>query len=485
MNVISTNLLHTSIKSITNTTSKSTKLIFNNKTNNTFFHSNRSSYNKNTSFTTKSKTKSNDEKISSALENNNAAESTKEWNNNMLSLLENKDNSKLLVNKISEKLSNNSRNEFNHIFSSTIKQLNNQASNTASTTKSIAQRPSNSTLKLVILTQTIPFIGFGLMDNSILILAGDAIDTHLGVLLGISTLCSAAIGNIISNNIGVVLGGFLEELYAKIGLPTPVLSTEQRRLRIVRICNNLGIIIGLTIGCVIGMFPLLFIHHEEDERRKKEKEVKDNINQIFKTMQDKKYHGTMHEYLFSDIIASSNDTNAPILDSITLFLLKDDDNNSNDNNNDATNSTTKYLFTTNPMDESNKIIPLNNNDNENFYQNLINNKKEKIALLSNDDNDTIITLNDENNNKTNKIVVGVPILNKQKDAIGVIQVIVQQQPTITIQDSIVLIKKIKELCVYTSIALSQSQYRLKGDNKSNDVEVLSLLDMIQMNTAST
>lgn len=41
--------------------------------------------------------------------------------------------------------------------------------------------PSYKDLRLVALGQAIPFLGFGLMDNMILIIAGDAIDTSLGM----------------------------------------------------------------------------------------------------------------------------------------------------------------------------------------------------------------------------------------------------------------------------------------------------------------
>ena len=274
MNLVpATKLLHTSIKSITNKSASttSTKLIHANKVNNNVcYHNNHNRWCNKKTFTTKSKSKPKNEDISISTSTNNI-ESIKEWKKNMLSLLEESNNSnknKIAINKISEKLSNNSRNEFNQIFSTTLKQSNQASASASATSKIIVKRPSNYNLKLLILNQTIPFIGFGLMDNSILILAGDAIDTNVGVALGISTLCSAALGNIISNNIGVVLGGFLEELCRKIGLPTPCLSTEQRTLRIVRVCNNLGICIGLTIGCIIGMFPLLFIDHEKDQKKK-------------------------------------------------------------------------------------------------------------------------------------------------------------------------------------------------------------------------
>jgi hypothetical protein len=51
----------------------------------------------------------------------------------------------------------------------------------STTTKSsaeVVEEPSYQTLKIVALGQAIPFVGFGFMDNSILIVAGDAIDTQ-------------------------------------------------------------------------------------------------------------------------------------------------------------------------------------------------------------------------------------------------------------------------------------------------------------------
>ena len=47
----------------------------------------------------------------------------------------------------------------------------------ASVAEEAVEEPSFNTLKIVALGQAIPFIGFGFMDNSILIVAGDAIDT--------------------------------------------------------------------------------------------------------------------------------------------------------------------------------------------------------------------------------------------------------------------------------------------------------------------
>ncbi|KAL3800654.1 hypothetical protein HJC23_006116 [Cyclotella cryptica] len=136
--------------------------------------------------------------------------------------------------------------------------------------------PTQRELRIIALHSSIPFVGFGIMDNGILILAGEAIDTTVGITLGISTMCAAAIGNIISDICGVAFGTIIEDTIArfsqsiekmsggKVKLPPfPKLSHEQRNLRSVRLSNQLGCAIGLTIGCIIGMFPLLFFDDEK------------------------------------------------------------------------------------------------------------------------------------------------------------------------------------------------------------------------------
>jgi hypothetical protein len=45
------------------------------------------------------------------------------------------------------------------------------------------------------------------MDNAIMIIAGDQIDASLGITLGISTMAAAALGNLLSDIVGVCFGG--------------------------------------------------------------------------------------------------------------------------------------------------------------------------------------------------------------------------------------------------------------------------------------
>ncbi len=51
--------------------------------------------------------------------------------------------------------------------------------------------------------------------------------------------------------------------------PLPKLTHEQRNLRSVRLSGQLGCAAGLTVGCVIGMIPLLFFpnDHAKDEEK--------------------------------------------------------------------------------------------------------------------------------------------------------------------------------------------------------------------------
>lgn len=159
-------------------------------------------------------------------------------------------------------------------------------------TPSDTPEPSTRDLYAVAIRQGIPFVGFGIMDNAVMILAGETIDLHLGVALGISTMCAAAIGNIISDISGVMFGTVIEDgllgwsktieklTRGRVTLPAmPDLSYQQRQLRSVRWSGQLGCAMGLTIGCVIGMFPLLFY---PDAESLKAKGSEDNENERLK-----------------------------------------------------------------------------------------------------------------------------------------------------------------------------------------------------------
>ncbi|KAH7716054.1 Transmembrane protein 65 [Aphelenchoides avenae] len=121
-----------------------------------------------------------------------------------------------------------------------------------------SDQPSVVQLKQLFAYNAIPFIGFGILDNMIMILAGEYIDQSLGALLAISTMAAAALGNIISDVAGVGLAHYVEKLAGKLGIRHPVLTAAQLESSRARVTVNLARAFGLVIGCLIGMFPLLF-----------------------------------------------------------------------------------------------------------------------------------------------------------------------------------------------------------------------------------
>eukprot|EP00921_Rhytidocystis_pertsovi_P003842 GHVQ01006656.1.p1 GENE.GHVQ01006656.1~~GHVQ01006656.1.p1 ORF type:complete len:498 (-),score=73.65 GHVQ01006656.1:923-2416(-) len=110
---------------------------------------------------------------------------------------------------------------------------------------------------LVLLRSSIPYLGFGFMDNTMMLLFGDLIDKHLGVVLGITTLAAAGIGNLLSCAFGVVAGGFIERFSYRLGIPSANLNSSQADSKKVKNLHIVGSVLGICLGCFIGMFPLL------------------------------------------------------------------------------------------------------------------------------------------------------------------------------------------------------------------------------------
>jgi len=105
----------------------------------------------------------------------------------------------------------------------------------------------------------VPFIGFGFMDNTVMIQTGNAIDCSIGVVLGLSTLAAAAIGQIVSSGVSVTFGGYVENMARKAGLPSAGFSSAQRQLKSVRRVAMVGNLFGVVIGAALGLVNLLLI----------------------------------------------------------------------------------------------------------------------------------------------------------------------------------------------------------------------------------
>ncbi|EFO92275.1 CRE-TAG-321 protein [Caenorhabditis remanei] len=123
-------------------------------------------------------------------------------------------------------------------------------------------------VKGIFLVNSIPFIGFGVLDNMIMILAGEYIDQQLGAVLAISTMAAAALGNLISDIAGVGLAHYVEVAVQRVGIKHPVLTAAQLDSGKARFATNAARAAGLTVGCLIGMFPLLFFDDDDDKKKK-------------------------------------------------------------------------------------------------------------------------------------------------------------------------------------------------------------------------
>jgi len=134
----------------------------------------------------------------------------------------------------------------------------------------VTSKPTFRELKQLAYHNSLPFIGFGFLDNFIMIMAGEYIDITLGAKLGISTMAAAAFGNTISDMMGIGSAWYVESWADRLGAHPPDLTPEQLEMPVSRICANLGRCLGVMFGCLLGMFPLLFIDTSEKEEERDE-----------------------------------------------------------------------------------------------------------------------------------------------------------------------------------------------------------------------
>jgi hypothetical protein len=114
-------------------------------------------------------------------------------------------------------------------------------------------------MRLIFLNTAIPMVGFGFVDQTVMLQAGNAIDCTLGVTFGLSTLTAAAFGQICSDASGVLFGGTLEQLAVYIGIPKSGISAAQRALPVVTRTKLAANFLGVVLGCILGLGNLLFI----------------------------------------------------------------------------------------------------------------------------------------------------------------------------------------------------------------------------------
>lgn len=126
--------------------------------------------------------------------------------------------------------------------------------------------PTVEQLRKVALHNALPFIGFGFLDNFLMIIAGEYIEFKFGAMFGISTMAAAALGNWISDLAGVQTAHYVEVVTSKFGVKAPALTPEQVDMSSTRWASNMGKAVGISIGCILGMIPLLFYKPRDEEQ---------------------------------------------------------------------------------------------------------------------------------------------------------------------------------------------------------------------------
>tara|TARA_B110001452_G_scaffold257870_1_gene252464 strand:+ start:479 stop:1495 length:1017 start_codon:yes stop_codon:yes gene_type:complete len=117
-------------------------------------------------------------------------------------------------------------------------------------------------------------VGFGFMDNLVMIQAGEYIDSTIGVTMGLSTLTAAAYGQVVSDVSGTLFGSTVDAMAAAAGLPAAGLTRAQLKLRNVRMVSTSSAVVGVVIGCLLGMTSLFFMDLDKSDRLKKQRELR-------------------------------------------------------------------------------------------------------------------------------------------------------------------------------------------------------------------
>ena len=126
------------------------------------------------------------------------------------------------------------------------------------------------------------FIGafvFGFIDNFIMVIAGGEIDAKMGAVAGAmvgtaaAPMMAAGLGNTISDAVGEIASNTIENTLEKMGLDPEAVTDEQVAAAPawMRFLDKQASVIGIVVGCLVGLFPL-FLEEEKE---------KDNTKMIF------------------------------------------------------------------------------------------------------------------------------------------------------------------------------------------------------------
>ena len=90
-----------------------------------------------------------------------------------------------------------------------------------------------------------------------MLLFGDQIDKTICVSLGLSTMAAAALGNAGSDVAGVFASSKVEAIAGRLGFDMPKVTDEIRDSLKFKRSRTYGASLGVFLGCIIGMWPLL------------------------------------------------------------------------------------------------------------------------------------------------------------------------------------------------------------------------------------
>ncbi|KAH8263420.1 hypothetical protein KR044_008763 [Drosophila immigrans] len=127
-----------------------------------------------------------------------------------------------------------------------------------------AEPPTAGQLYSIFFVNAVPFIAFGFLDNFIMIMAGEYIESYMGHFITVSTMAAAGLGNTISDIIGITTASYVETLCQLLGLKQPRMLPQQFELKSSKRASSWGRIIGITLGCLLGMCPLWFTSTEDN-----------------------------------------------------------------------------------------------------------------------------------------------------------------------------------------------------------------------------
>ena len=134
--------------------------------------------------------------------------------------------------------------------------------------------PSKKQLKILFWHSAAPMFGFGLMDNTVMIQAGDFIDCTIGAKLGITTLTAAAFGQVFFLTFpAFCLASIVSPCHQAWAARTQA-DTVATPYSPSKIAGVGGAVFGVVCGCLFAMTQLLFMDLDRADRMRKQKELK-------------------------------------------------------------------------------------------------------------------------------------------------------------------------------------------------------------------